>query len=93
MVFAKIALFSCASTSAQILISENLHFCDMTPNLIDMHRSCHHSRENPIRPPFFKLRVYKNWNDPCEHENSTNYAEVPSPVLDPRINEIEPKTN
>jgi hypothetical protein len=39
-------LFCCTTTSAQILISENLPFCDMTktPNLIDMHRSCHHSR-------------------------------------------------
>jgi hypothetical protein len=52
-------LFCCTSTSAQILISENLPFCDMTktPNLIDMHRSFHHSRENPMRPPLFKLRV------------------------------------
>ncbi len=88
-------LFCCTSTSAQILISENLPFCDMTktPNLIDTHRSCHHSRKNPRRPPFFKLRVYKKWNDPDEYENSTNYADVPSPILEHQCNCASNKQN
>ena len=37
------------------------------------------------------LWVYKKWYEPDEHENSTNYADVPSPTLVPRINVIEPK--
>jgi hypothetical protein len=76
-------LFCCTTSFAQILISENLPFCDMTktPNLIDMHQSCHHSREKPLRPPFFKKRAYKKWNDPDEDENSNTSAKVPSPTL------------
>jgi hypothetical protein len=64
-----------------------------TPNLIDMHQSCHHSREKPLRPPFFKKRAYKKWNDPDEDENSNTSAKVPSPTLVPNINVIAPKTN
>jgi hypothetical protein len=63
-----------------------------TPNLIDMHQSCHHSREKPLRPPFFKKRAYKKWNDPDEDENSNTSAKVPSPTLVPNINVIAPKT-
>jgi hypothetical protein len=94
-------LFCCTSASAQLLISENLPFCDMTktPNLIDMYRSCHHSRAQPLRPPFFKKRTsYKHWNAPDDDDidvdDTTKTPTVtPSASLVSNINVIAPKTN
>ncbi len=70
-----------------------------TPNLIDMYRSCHHSRAQPLRPPLFKKRTsYKHWNAPDDDDidvdDTTKTPTVtPSPSLVSNINVIAPKTN
>ncbi len=54
-------LFGCTTGSAPIVITDTLPFCDMTktPTLIDMHKSCHHSRVNTGIYPFFKKNFMK----------------------------------
>ncbi len=82
-------LFGCTTGSAQKVITDTLPFCDMTktPTLIDMHKSCHHSRVNTGKDPYFEKKLYKNLRS-----NNTDEL-IDTATLVPNINIIAPKSN
>ena len=84
-------LFCCCSVSAQIRLTEKLPLCDMTktPTLIDLQKSCYHSRTVNTREPYFKPdRKYKKYNE----QNDESEVSGERTVIK-NMNIIAPKSN